>query len=259
MVAASEEDDQARRARLLFAATIVGLVLYLVLDSAAQALPPHYSPVSQAESDLAVGPFGYIMTLNFINRGTFSLCFLFALALAANAGDVMGRRFRRGGYLFAVWSVGALVLAAFPTDVPATPVSWHGAIHLAVAVAAFLGGAFGAVYLSLGMEGNRHLSRVRGSALPIAYAAVVLCLVELLGGFVVPGAFARYGGLAERAFLASVLLWMGWVSVAMLRGRGPDGAGASDGRGSSAGDRLSESGRSGRPVRAGGPRPIDSP
>ena len=236
MVAASEEDDQARRARLLFAATIVGLVLYLVLDSVAQALPPHYSPVSQAESDLAVGPFGYIMTLNFINRGTFSLCFLFALALAANAGDVMGRRFRRGGYLFAVWSVGALVLAAFPTDVPATPVSWHGAIHLAVAVAAFLGGAFGAVYLSLGMEGNRHLSRVRGSALPIAYAAVVLCLVELLGGFVVPGAFARYGGLAERAFLASVLLWMGWVSVAMLRGRGPDGAGASDGRGSSSGE-----------------------
>ena len=88
----------------------------------------------------------------------------------------------------------------------------------------------------MGMEGNRHLSRVRGSALPIAYAAVVLCLVELLGGFVVPGAFARYGGLAERAFLASVLLWMGWVSVAMLRGRGPDGAGASDGRGSSAGE-----------------------
>ncbi|MDG6917088.1 MAG: DUF998 domain-containing protein [Nitrososphaerota archaeon] len=218
MVVVSEEDVQARRTRFLFAASLVGLVLYLVLDAAVQALPPHYSPVSQAESDLAIGPFGYVMTLNFINRGAFSLCFLFALTLTANTGDVMRRRFRRGGYLFAVWSVGALLLAAFPADVPATPITWHGVIHLAVAVTSFLGGAFGAVYLSLGMEWNRHLSRVRGSVLPIAYAAVVLCLVDLLGGFLVPGAFAHYGGLVERAFLASILLWMGWVSVAMLRG-----------------------------------------
>jgi len=212
-----DETAQARRSRLLLGAAIVGVVLYVILDAVAQSLPPYYSAISQPESDLAVGPYGYVMTLNFINRGVLSLCFLFALFLTANSGDTPGQRFRRGGYLFAIWSVGALLLAAFPTDVPATPLSWHGAIHLVVAVLAFLGGAFGALYLSYGMAGNRLLRRVRGVALPLAYLCVVLCLVQLLGVFVIPHLSSDYGGLIERLFLGSVLLWVAAVSLMLLR------------------------------------------
>ena len=57
-----------RRARIFGALTIAGIALYLVLDVVAQMLPPHYSPVRQAESDLAVGPYGYVMTINFVVR-----------------------------------------------------------------------------------------------------------------------------------------------------------------------------------------------
>jgi hypothetical membrane protein len=211
-----DEAAQARSSRLLFAAAVVGAVLYVVLDAVAQSLPPHYSPISQAESDLAVGPFGYLMTLNFINRGVFSLCFIFAVMLAANTFDTGSPRLRRGAWLFTLWSVGALLLAAFPTDVPATPVSWHGAIHLVVAVIAFLGGAFGALYMSLGMAGNKTVGRARGVAVPLAYLAVLLCLVELFSGSVAPGFVLHYGGLVERAFLGSVLLWVAAVSAVML-------------------------------------------
>ena len=216
MESTPDEENQARRSRLLFAAAVVGLVLYVTLEAVAQSLPPRYSPVSQAESDLAVGPYGYLMTLNFVNRGILSLCFLFALALTANSSDTTGQRFRRGGYLLAVWSVGALLLAAFPTDVPPTPVSWHGAVHLVVAVLAFIGGAFGALYISLGMAGNRPLARARGVALPLAVLAVVLFVAEFFGA-AVPGLNSSYGGLTERLFLGSVLLWIGSVSVMMLR------------------------------------------
>ena len=212
MATPPDELGQARRSRALFAMAMVGVALYVVLDAVAQSLPPHYSLLSQPESDLAVGPYGYIMTLNFINRGVLSLCFLFALALTANSGDVMGRRFRRGGYLFAVWSVGALLLAAFPTDVPSTPLSWHGAVHLAVAVAAFLGGASGAFYLTLGMARNKRLERVRSSAAPLASVTVVLCLAEVVGAPLFPGFYALYGGLVERLFLGSLLLWVAAVS-----------------------------------------------
>jgi hypothetical membrane protein len=215
LAALPDELSQARRSRLLFAVAIAGIVLYVALDAIAQSLPPHYSPISQAESDLAVGPYGYIMTLNFINRGVLSLSFLFALVLTANSSDTTSPRFRRGAYLFAVWSVGALLLAAFPTDVPATPVSWHGAVHLVVAILAFLGGAFGALYVSLGMAGNRPMARARVVAFPLAAIAVVLCLAELLGGLA-PGLNANYGGLIERLFLGSVLLWIGSVSAVML-------------------------------------------
>jgi len=210
-----DEVIQTRRSRLLFAVAIAAIVLYVILDAIAQSLPPHYSPISQAESDLAVGPYGYVMTLNFINRGVLSLCFLFALLLTANSSDTTSPRFMRGSYLFAVWSIGALLLAAFPTDVPATPVSWHGAVHLVVAILAFLGGAFGALYISLGMAGNKPVAKARGAALPLAAIAVVLCLVELLDGLT-PGLNANYGGLVERLFLGSVLLWIGSVSAVML-------------------------------------------
>ena len=222
---ASFPDDftQSKRARYLFVGVIAGIILYVILDALAQSLPPHYSPISQAESDLAVGQYGYVMTLNFINRGVLSLSFLFGLVLTVYSMDAANLRFRRGAYAFAVWAVGALLLAAFPTDVPATPVSWHGAVHLLVAIAAFLGGAFGSLYISLGMVGNDLLARVRSIALPLAALSVVLCLVELFGGFVAPGLSAHYGGLLERLFLGSVLLWMGIVSARMLMVAPPKG------------------------------------
>ena len=217
-LASPDELGQARRARLLFGVALAGIVLYLILDAIAQSLPPHYSWITQAESDLAVGPYGYVMAVNFINRGVLSLCFLFALTLTANSSDTMNRVFRRGGWLFGIWSVGALLLAAFPTDVPATPISWHGAIHLVVAILAFIGGALGAFYLSKGMAGNKPLAGAKRVAVPLSYLAVVLMVVELLGGFVLPGVSKHYGGVIERLFLASVLIWIGAVSLVMLTG-----------------------------------------
>ena len=213
--ARQDELNQARRARALFGVTLAGILLYLALDAVAQSLPPHYSLLSQAESDLAVGPYGYVMTLNFISRGVLSLSFLFALALTANSTDTIGSRFRRGAWLFGVWSIGALLLAAFPTDVPPTPVSLHGAIHLVLAVLAFFGGAFGALYISLGMAGNRPLARASSVAVALAYLSLA-CLVVFLATIALAHLNAEYGGLVERVFLGSVLLWTGAVSFVML-------------------------------------------
>jgi hypothetical protein len=54
----------------LFAVALAGVLLYFLLGAVTQSLSPHYySPIAQAEGDLVVMPFGYIMTLNFVNRG----------------------------------------------------------------------------------------------------------------------------------------------------------------------------------------------
>ena len=137
-----EKNEKADSAKL-FWAVIVGIVLYVILDVVAQLLPPHYSPISQAESDLAVGKCGLIMTINFLNRGVLSLLFIYAFLRTLDLAAVSSSRFRAGTYLLSAWAVGAILLAIFPTDVPATPVSWHGGIHLVVAIIAFIGGAFG--------------------------------------------------------------------------------------------------------------------
>jgi hypothetical membrane protein len=60
-------------ARRLFWVVIAAIVLYVVLDAIAPSLPPHYSLIKDAKSDLAVGPYGYVMAINFLNRGALSL------------------------------------------------------------------------------------------------------------------------------------------------------------------------------------------
>jgi uncharacterized protein DUF998 len=198
--------------RRLFLVVFAGVVLYVLLDAVAQLLPPHYSPIRDAESDLAVGPYGYVMAINFLNRGLLSVVFLYALGkFVAMPGELAspgaGGRFRTGSLALWVWGVGAILLAIFPTDVPATPVSWHGAIHLVVAILAFIGGALGTLLLSLRFSESQTLRGAKGVALAIAVLSVVLLFV-LLGT-----SGSRIGGLTERLFLGSVLLWITYVSA----------------------------------------------
>ncbi len=55
---------------------IVGIVLVVLLEVHVQLLPPHYSPLSQSESDLAVGPYGFLMALGFAVGGMLLLLFI---------------------------------------------------------------------------------------------------------------------------------------------------------------------------------------
>ncbi len=213
----------ARRSFEIAAALVV---LYLVLDVIAQLLPPHYSPITQAESDLAVGPWGGVMTANFVVRGLLTLAFLNGLRLTIAAEGGAWSRFRRGYGAFLVWGVGAFLLAIFPTDVPSTPVSWHGAIHLVVAILAFLGGALGTYWLATRFGSSPAFRSAEGWATALAWLTTVLVVVELLGGIADPRLSGRVGGLLERLFLGSVLLWLFLVSVYALRVRRTETAGS---------------------------------
>ena len=207
---------QPKSARIFWLVSF-GVVLYLFLDVLAQSLPPHYNPINTAESDLAVGPYGYIMTINFVNRGLLSLAFLYAFTVNLRLAGEDFPTYRRSVYLLGVWGVGALLLAAFPTDVPATPISWHGAIHLAVAFLAFLGGTLGALDLSLRF---RSVPSRRGIAtFALAIAAIGLISLVLLFGlpFITPQLASRIGGVTERLLIGSVLVWILMLSLYLGR------------------------------------------
>jgi len=213
--------ESSRSASAILWAVDVAVLVYLALDIVAQILPPHYNPVNTAESDLAVGPFGYIMALNFVNRGLLSLAFLYALGRALRSLGVDTAKYTRGLLLLGIWGAGALLLALFPTDVPATPVSWHGLIHLVVAFFAFVGGALGALQLSLKFGDDPVLRGLKRVALPVA-AIAVLFLVLLFGlPFILPHLASRIGGVTERVLIGSVLVWMVVVSTHFARGHAP--------------------------------------
>ena len=107
----------------LFWIVILGIVLYVILDVIAQILPPHYSPISQAESDLAVGKFGLIMTVNFLNRGVLSLLFVFAFLQTLDVKSVARLPFRTGAYLLGIWRAG---LSLYWCKVVVSLIFWFG-------------------------------------------------------------------------------------------------------------------------------------
>jgi hypothetical membrane protein len=203
----------------LYWVSIVGVLLYVVLDAIVQSLPPHYSPIRDAESDLAVGPYGYIMAINFVNRGVLSLAFIYAFVRTLDLTGGPRAPFRRGYYLLGCWGVGAILLAFFPTDVPSTPVSWHGAIHLVVALIAFIAGAVGVFVLSRHFDEDVATKGAKGFASMLGGLSILLLLLPLSAQILMIRVAVRYYGLTERLFIASVLLWILLVSAYMVSHR----------------------------------------
>jgi len=201
---------------------MAGIVLYAILDAVAQLLPPHYSPITQSESDLAVGPYGLVMTLNFVVRGLVSLVFLFALVRTVRSEVGGWRPFRSGIAFLGVWGIGAFLLAAFPTDVPNLPLSGHGAVHFVVALLAFFGGAVGVFALADHFGDSEILRPAKRSAMAFSFVVIVLFVVEVGAGAVVPRLAADVSGLVERMFLGSVLLWIFLVSFYLARHSRPE-------------------------------------
>jgi Protein of unknown function (DUF998) len=195
--------------RRALALAVVGIALYAVLDVVAQLLPPHYNPISQAESDLAVGPYGYVMTINFVVRGLLTFAFL----VGAVAATQWRKTARVGLGLLGLWGAGAFILAAFPADVTAV-VTVHGTIHNLTAVVAFTGGAFGTLFLSSHFHAEERVQRVEILARVLAVLAVVMYFVTLAA--LVFRRLADIFGLVERLFIGLVLLWMLVVALQLL-------------------------------------------
>lgn len=194
---------------------MIGVVLYVVVDVVLQFLPPHYSPISEAESNLAVGEFGWIMNLNFLARAALSGC---AIAALARVGQRTPLR-TTGLVLFGLAGACSAALAFFPTDV--APAGQHGvgtttttgAIHLALATGGFIAALAAFALLTVWVRKTPALrTGYRGAVVFLLVAAVgILALavtISLAPGFL---------GLAERVCLAGILGWAFVVSAAVRR------------------------------------------
>jgi len=203
-------------ARTALALTVILIGVYIALDIVAQLLPPHYSPISQAESDLAVGPYGYIMTVNFVVRGLLSVSFLVGIGSATGVAT----RSRVGTALLGVWAIGAFLLAAFPTDIGTTETTVHGQLHLLIALVAFVAAAVGVVLMARRFSEEDRLRPIASSAQGIAILTLLAFVVFVLAT-PMPFLEKHAYGLLERIFIGLVLLWILVVSLYLLRSGSP--------------------------------------
>jgi hypothetical membrane protein len=192
--------------------TIGGIAVYLVLDIVVQLLPPHYSPIRQAESDLGVGPYGWVMDLNFVVRGVLSLALVYGVYGAWPRPTPVPRASLA---LIGAWAVGAFVLAVSPADVSG-PATVHGTVHLITAALAFLFVALGVLGVSYAIPDIGPWSSVRPAARLLA-GLTGAALIVLFVGTVLPRVDRDLFGLLERVFLGCALLWMLVVAIQLLR------------------------------------------
>jgi len=198
----------------------VGMVLviaYVCVDVVLQLLPPHYSPISDAESNLAVGPFGWVMNLNFLSRAAMTLCVLVAVSGIRPATTAR----RLGSVMLGMAGLCSAALVFFPTDVNGpgeygvVPTTTIGTVHVIFATVGFLLALTGMVVLAFWMRGAPGLLGVRRAANVFVWLAAAGLVVLALSIAFMPTVF----GLTERICLAGILGWAFVVCLGARRGQ----------------------------------------
>jgi hypothetical protein len=210
--------DHHRARRLLALAAMIGVAIYVIVDVVLQFLLPHYSAISEAESNLGVGPFGWIMNINFFGRAIMTACTIGALALTGPRTVL--RTIGLG--LLAVAGVCSGALAFFLTDIQGPgdngvqTTTFAGAVHVTLATTGFLFALCAFAVLTVWIVRSPALRSAvlmrRGSVLLLGVGAVGLVA---LGSSILwaPGLL----GLAERVSLAGILGWAFTVCAGIRR------------------------------------------
>jgi hypothetical membrane protein len=200
--------------RVVAAIGMALVVTYVVVDVVLQLLPPHYSAIADAESNLAVGPFGWVMNLNFLGRAAMTFCVLVVVWSIRPASTMRSI----GSVLLGLAGLCSAALVFFPTDVNGpgefgiAPTTTLGTIHVVFATTGFLLALTAMMLVTLWMRRAPELLGVRRAA-TIFLAVAALGLVSLAVSIaVVPTVL----GLTERICLVGIL---GWAFVVCLGGR----------------------------------------
>jgi hypothetical protein len=200
MTAVSARIEPRNPAARLALIAVAGVLLYVFIDILLAFLRPGVNLVHNAESDYGVGPYSWLMDVNFLLRCGLSLAAAGAILRQTSTGG----RLRLGAGFLVAWGVGSGILAFFPDDPAGTPVTTSGAVHLGIAFLAFTCVVIGTIVLSVKFRLVQQMRQVVPFLLGISIAAVVPLLLLGHSDFR-PGTLA---GLYERIFLGLELFWI---------------------------------------------------
>jgi len=190
---------------------IVAIVLSVGLEVIVQLLPPYYNAISQPESDLAIGPYGFLMDINFALRGILYFIFLVAfMSVIPKEGQS-----RSGLILLGISAIGKLIIAFAVTDLTSPPHTIHGIIHTLAALISFFCGALGLLLLSRSLC---HVSNVLPSpSFLVGLASVTLVWSVVVVVTVVVSAQIGVWGLLERIYTGLFSLWIFIVALGLWK------------------------------------------
>lgn len=198
--------------RALLACGVIAGPLFIVTFLIEGAIKPDYDPLRHPVSSLALGPFGWTQTANFIVTG------LLTMAFAVGLLRMPGLRRKVGAILIGIWAIGLLGAGAFLTDplsgyppgTQAVPIvaTTSGALHDLFSVSAFFALAAACFVLAGG-------AGWRWAIYSVLSGAAFLGAFFLSGvGFQQIEPFVEVAGLLQRI---CVLIGWTWLTVLALR------------------------------------------
>jgi len=218
MKPAQGQEREAGKDHLLFGAVMVCIVLFVLLEVIVQLLPPHYSPLSQSESDLAVGPYGFLMAFGFAIGGVLLLLFLVGFVRVVPKAA----QSRSGLILLGIAAICKMIIAFAATDLTARPHTIHGAIHALAAVISFFCGALGILFLARGLRRGGHIRPSPRFLLGLASITLVWAVIVIVT--LVVSSQIGVWGLLERIATGLYLSWVFIVSFGLWRSSSLEGS-----------------------------------
>jgi hypothetical membrane protein len=196
-----------------------GSALFVVVFTLDGLMRPGYQPSAQYVSELALGPRGWVQTLNFLVSGSLIVAFAWGLAPLRQMG-------RTGPILVALIGL-ALLLSGFfvmdPFELPRAEWTVHGTVHQLLGALAFT--LMPTVCIVLAWRW-RHSAEWRAfRAWTIAIVVVLLSALVLLrvgpaSPPAAPTVFNPWRGLIQRGILIPFMLWLFTLAAAIGRGAG---------------------------------------
>jgi len=207
MTFTSRSNSLATGALACFACALLGLI-------ALHAVRPDYEPASHMISDYAVGRLGWLMVAFFLLWSVGIL--LFSASLLLSGPSSAGRKL--GAFLLGVTSIGLLVSAAYPTDLPGAPDTPDGNIHTLSFLVNVCSLLVAIPLLSFGLREHQGWGTYRRIASILAVLVVLAFFLQL---FTLRKDMPY--GLTNRLFVVMLFAW--FISTAArlrtLRSNGP--------------------------------------
>jgi hypothetical membrane protein len=198
-------------------AGVVGPILFLAVLTILGFLRPGYSQISQAGSDLGIGPNAWILNLTFVINGL--LLIAFAISFFLGMHHVFGRGLRLACLVLLLLSGMGWMAAGIFTEAPAT-VTLHWALGFPLAFALPI------VVCIIVSRQWRRVSEWRGYGRYSLFTALgVVASIFLSYAFFIPGSplsGIQVGGLIERFLILVVFAWyvvIGWRLFTSTQGR----------------------------------------
>lgn len=181
----------------------------------AHLLPTGYDAMRDAVSDYGVGAYHRYYRAMVLLLGVGTALLVIALARDTQAEDL-------GLAFLGAYAAARLGIAFFVTDLPGTPVTPAGRLHIVLAAIAFTAIAFGAADVTGAIDGSPGWTGDVAGMLRFEARAVAVTAALTLVCFLVPVARERVFGLVERLLYVASVAWLVTASIhlATLAGGG---------------------------------------